>query len=413
VLLRLALGLLLMTLLASCVQRSTPLRSRNAVKRPASPAGTWRMIGGDCGNCNRSTVPVLPLTKVVWHARIIDAREPLSIFPTGPVVAQDGTVFACLGQLGSIEKTLVALEAKSGSVSWIARKEWSGSPALWADGTLAVTDSGVDQIGLMLKGVKNPQDVTQLRHLDQNGKPLGDVVLCNQGHGISEPSFDPQGNCWVWSGDRLYRIDSKGVVVTSASFPGFNCDRPAFDPQGRAYVTYSGSVACVDATGKTVWSTPLGRELRDGPCYAETGRVYAISVQPYQQPEPRTLHCLSGKGVELWQAALGSGSAGLAVAADGTAIVVLQAGLRAVTPEGAVGWEVGLSDSGRNPVLTGDGAVLIALSDGSLSCRDLATGGELSRIQLSSSTTLFATPAIRDDGSVILLDYDGNCYALD
>ena len=209
----------------------------------------------------------------------------------------------------------------------------------------------------------------------------------------------PDGHVyWLAEQDTPVALDADGRRIWDSE--GDCCDRMpvlAVGPDGTAYYSppfraESGLVAR-RPDGTTLWERAVGlRAARIA--VADDGTVLVIDTGG-------VLHAFSPDGSERWSVATAPGASRMAIGADGSAYVVATGVVVAVGPEGRVRWTYRGVVTPTDPILGGDGTIylggapLVALRpDGSRAWRAQGISQPLVPEAIGADGTLYAEASV-------------------
>jgi outer membrane protein assembly factor BamB len=216
-----------------------------------------------------------------------------------------------------------------------------------------------------------------------------------------------------WDG-KLYALKPDGTPKWAPRDLGaYISASPALGADGTIYVgTGSGNLYAINPTdGSTKWFYPTLYWIEAAPAVGADGTIYIGS-------DDNNFYAINPNGTLKWQYTAGNDIASsAAIAADGTLYVGSRdLKLYAFTPSGSVKWTFTNSDMiDASPVLGNDGTVYVATVGGRLFALNPANGTTKWQFPAAGQpalSSLYSTPAVRADGSIILGTSDNAVYAL-
>jgi hypothetical protein len=220
----------------------------------------------------------------------------------------------------------------------------------------------------------------------------------------------PDGSVYLNGKLGLVALDSSGAVRWRiASSEEDNPGALAVGPDGTVYVGRGPMLVALRPDGGPLWQLPIGASA-GRLAVADDGTV--IVVRGVTDPEGgEALLAVGRDGGARWSLPAGRGPKGLAIGADGT-VYLAEAGdgvLRAIGPDGVVRWTHRGRMASADPVVGGDGTIyvggfpLVALRpDGSRAWAFPPTGRPLVPQAIGADGTLFATAGPDLAGSALM-----------
>ena len=346
----------------------------------AVAADAWRMAGHDAARTFRSSV--------------VSARAPALVpgWPVtdegwgSPLVAPNGTLVRPGGRISAVMN-------RSGTLRRVL---------VTAVGTQAIgSNGGVQAIGVdgRLYGFAG---VARLAAYTPAGRLLWRTSALDYAPEASSRAFTvaPDGNVyWMAEQDTPVALDAAGRRIWDSE--GDCCFLRtvlAVGPDGTAYYWRAGyGLAARRPDGTKLWGRVLpGGDVRIA--VADDGTVLVLVNSG--------LHAFSPDGRERWSVFTAPGASGMAVGADGSVYVVATGVLVAVGPDGRVRWVHRGTVTPTDPVIGGDGTIylggapLVALRpDGSRAWRATGVSEPLAPTAIGPDGTLYA----RTGGALLAL----------
>lgn len=304
---------------------------------------------------------------------------------SSPAIASDGTIY-----VGGADGTLFALRYQAGVASVVWRFT-AGGPI---GSTPLVAPDGTIYFGCF---------DGKLYSLSADGKQRW--AFATGGAIYSSPARAVDGTLYVGSSDtRVYAVSSAGAQVWQATTGGEVGSSPAVDSSGNVYVgSADGSLRSFTPTGTLRWSYATGQGVVS-PAVGIGGRVYAGSFDGH-------VYALNpSDGTLQWSFdALGRVAGAPATALDGTVYVTgYDSGkLTALSYSGTVLWSYPPTSSGSvysSPAVAADGSVVFGAYGGLL--RSVRANGQL-KWSVSTGSDWLGSPTIAADGTVVAGTFDG------
>jgi hypothetical protein len=341
----------------------------------ASAADGWRMAGHDAARTSRSSVvsAQAPALLPGWPVSDEGFAAPL-VAPNGTLVRPGGQFTAVMNRDGTLRRRLVTPGV---------------AQAIGSNG-------GVQAIGLdgLLYGLSG---VARLAAYTPTGRLLWRTSPLDAAPEASSRTFTvaPDGHVyWLAEQDTPVALDADGSRVWDSE--GDCCFRApvlAVGPTGTVYYSppfraASGLVARLP-DGTTLWERAVGlRATRIA--VADDGTVLVIDTEG-------VLHAFSPDGSERWSISTAPGASRMAIGADGSAYVVATGVVVAVGPDGGVRWTYRGAVTPTDPIIGGDGIIylggapLVALRpDGSRAWRAQGFSEPLVPKAIGADGTLYA-----------------------
>jgi hypothetical protein len=226
-------------------------------------------------------------------------------------------------------------------------------------------------------------------------------------------------HCWLDLDTQVLQVTPTGSILSSEPLePTIACHQPVLDARDNAYVALSpgGAVAKIEPDMKLAWRTVLSSrsdgsiDLSDLCVTADRLFVLVSEPAPRQKKPVEVLYCLNLEGKILWQSKPLEWYGLLSAGPNNCAYVATRSALIAFSPEGQVLWESAVSDAG-DASLSADGYLFLTTLQGELRVYEADSGKMLQQLQVDQPG-LISEPAIRDDGSLIILTAQGNFIAV-
>lgn len=213
-----------------------------------------------------------------------------------------------------------------------------------------------------------------------------------------------------WDG-KLRSLSADGVLKWEADLGGFIAGSAAQGPDGTLYVgSGAGALTAISPSGTILWTYLTADWIMSSPAIGNDGTIYVASSD-------RTLYALRPDGTEKWRyVATNDIVSSPSLAADGTVYFGSRDGVvRAITAEGTLRWTFAAGDTVDSSITLGAaGLVHFSCADGRVYCLS-SEGVERWRYPRLSEPALqgmFSTPALRQDGSLVVGSGDGALLCL-
>lgn len=227
----------------------------------------------------------------------------------------------------------------------------------------------------------------------------------------SAPAIAPDGTLYFgcWNG-RVYAVRADGSQAWSFQTGGFIAGSPALGPDGTVYVGSGDGNLYAILDGALKWTFPAIDWIDSSPAIGPDGTIYFGCWD-------NSLYAVTSTGALKWKfTATDSISSSPCIAADGTVYVGSRSGtLYAITRDGLLKWMYGVGDIiEASPVIGPEGVVYISSLEGRVFAirADGTEAWRYPRADQPALQPIYATAAVRADGSIILGTNDNAVIAL-
>ncbi len=300
--------------------------------------------------------------------------------------------------------TRAALETAGGEAPPDAAVE----PIALADaGAAPALDAGVPRIDERAEFMGGPRHDGRSANAGPSADPQTRWVHRTGARVYASPVIAPDGTIYVGSTDRTFvALSADGTL----RFRYTGADRfyatAALDRSGNIVVgNHDGSVVSLTPNGQVRWRRVLGAPVDTSAAIDDDGTIY-VAADGLHALDPRT-------GVDRFHVA-SAGALRSSPAIHPAHLVVFGTPdgrvVAARTTNGQVAWEYGLGGStDSSPAIADDGTIVIGDDLGHVTALD-ATGAL--RWQATTGGDVRATPAIRTDGTVVVGSDDRRIYGI-
>lgn len=228
----------------------------------------------------------------------------------------------------------------------------------------------------------------------------------------STPAVGADGTVYAgcWDGVLYALRGDTGAKRWEFKAGSFIASSPALAPDGTVYVGAGSNLVAVRADGTLQWTFPAGDWIDSSPAVGPDGTIYFGSWD-------NRVYAVTPAGKEKWSFLTDDNVSGSpAVAADGTVYVGSRdAKFYALNADGTLKWSYNARDTVEaSAVLGADGTIYFPTTGGRIIALDPA-GAEkwrYPRADLPALNSIYSTPAVRADGSLLFGSSNNALYAL-
>jgi outer membrane protein assembly factor BamB len=295
-----------------------------------------------------------------------------------PTVAVDGTIY--LPGLHGV----VAL-APDGKEKWVYGPSFSAeATAIAADGTVYATGyPGFHAIG-------------------PDGVARWTFKGCSTSQ--SAPNVASDGTIYFGCNDGfLYALDHAGTLKWKGALHDLASSAPAIFEHSIYIGSGDGNLYAFDDLGKSKWMFKVSASTSSTPVVGVDGTVFIGSLGNFfgARPDGTKKWILTPSEARFWSSALG---------ADGTIFVCAWDGVYAIAPDGHQKWKAPVTNCTSRPIVDASGNVYVGSLDAHID--SIAPSGAV-RWSYQTKNRVLASPALGANGTLYVIDQNGNAYAFE